>query len=504
MTALCAVAACCSLAAAERINHDGRILGPLPVITNSILFNTTNADVVVAAMQVFPRDHAWNEDISRRPALTNSDMMMNYIISSLATNRRAPRAFYEMNFVLVPDSQPHVPIAFDLPPESYPDESDPSPYPFATNTPVETWPRDNTNTLQNWQRNDDGSDRHAIAVMPGSNIVWETWRTLYSTTGPSNWHAACGAKWNLNTNALRPLGWTSADAGGLSMFGGLVRFDECERGMVEHALRLVVRTTRHEYVYPATHRAGATPASNTNAPAMGQRLRLKSSFNIPTNWSTAEKAVLRALKKYGAIVADNGGFFSVSVVPDQRFSNNAFANFQQMNLTNFEVVQPTVATNGPRSPGAPIVNAGPDQAIQLGSNATLRAFITYTNPLPLTFMWRLYSGPTNVSFSATNQTNTTVSFTLPGTYTFLFSAENGLHTPAYDAVVVSVSPSLRMNIFRSGTNVALRWSGGSPPFRVERATSLTLTNWNTVLTTNGTNATLPVNTNAAFYRVVTP
>lgn len=487
--------------AAERINHEGRILGPLPVITNSILFNTTNADAVVTAMQVFPRDHAWNEDISRRPTLPNSDAMMTYIISSLATNRRAPRAFYEMNFVLVPTNQPFVPIAFDLPPESYPDESDPSPYPFATNTPIETWPRGNTNTLQNWQRNDDGSDRHAIAVMPGSNLLWETWRTVYSTNGPTNWHAASGAKWNLNTNGLRPLGWTSADAAGLSMFGGLVRFDECERGMIEHALRLVVRTTRHEYVYPATHRAGATPASNTNAPAMGQRLRLKSSFNIPTNWSTPEKAVLRALKKYGAIVADNGGFFSISVVPDQRFSNNAFANFQQMSLTNFEVVVSTVATNGPRSPGAPIVNAGIDRTVPLGSNVTLQAQVTYTNPLPLSVSWRLYSGPTNVIFSATNQTNTVVSFMAPGAYTFMVAAENGLHTPAYDAVIVTVTSSIQLNISRAGTNVALRWSGGTPPFRLERTTSLSPTNWSTVLTTNGTNATLPVNTNAAIFRI---
>jgi hypothetical protein len=496
------LAGCLFSRAAERINHEGRILGPLPFVTNSILFNTTNADAVVAAMQVFPRDHAWNEDISRRPVLPNSDAMMNYIISSLATNRRAPRAFYEMNFVLVPDNQPHVPIGFDVPPESYGDESEPSPYPFAPNTPVETWPRGNTNTLENWQRQDDGSDRHAIVVMPGSNIVWETWRTLYTTNGPTNWHAASGARWNLNTNALRPLGWTSADAAGLSMFGGLVRFDECERGMIEHALRLVVRTTRHEYVYPATHRAGATPASNTNAPAMGQRLRLKSSFNIPTNWSTAEKAVLRALKKYGAIVADNGGFFSISVVPDQRFSANAFSNFQQMSLTNFEVVVSTVATNGPRSPGAPIVNAGQDRVVSLGSNVALHAIVAYTNPLPLTLAWRLYSGPTNVTFSTTNQTNTIVSFTTPGTYTFLFSAENGLHTPAYDAVIVTVTSIIRLNIERTGTNVALRWSGGSPPFRLERTTSLTVTNWNTLLTTNGTNATLPVNTNAAFYRVV--
>src|SRR5436190_12305452 len=495
------------LPAAERINHEGRILGPLAVVTNAILFNTTNADAVISTMQVFPRNHAWNEDISRRPVLVNSDTMMNYIISSLATNRRAPRAFYEMNYVLVPNSQAPVPIVFNNPPEYYPEDSDPGPYPFATNTPVELWPRGTgTNTLITWQRKDDGSDRHSIAVMPGSNLVWETWRTVYDTSHPTNWRAGTGARFNLNTNASRAAGLSSADASGLSMFAGLVRFDECERDMVEHAIRMVVRTTRHEYVYPATHRAGAVPITFTNAPAMGQRLRLKATFNIPTNWNKAEKAVLRALKKYGAIVTDNGGFFSISVAPDQRFAANAFSNFESMSLTNFEVVQSTVATNGPRTPGAPIVDAGADQNVSLGSSALLSASVIYTNLLPLTLGWRLYSGPTNVTFSATNQTNTTVSFTAPRSYTFMFSAENGLHTPAYDAVIVNVSASsaIRINILRSATNVVLRWSGGSPPFRVERTTSLAPTNWNTVLTTNGTNVTLPANTNAAYYRVASP
>jgi hypothetical protein len=270
---------------------------------------------------------------------------------------------------------------------------------------------------------------------------------------------------------------------------------------VEHALRLVVRRTRHEYIYPATHRAGAVPASSTNTPAMGQRLRLKANFNIPTNWTVEEKAVLRALKKYGAIVADNGGFFSISVVPDQRFANNAFDHLSTISVTNFEVIQSTVATNGPRSAGAPLVNAGSDQSIPFGGNATLNATVAYTNTVPLTVAWKLYAGPTNVTFTATNQTNTVVSFTAPGIYTFMFSAANGLHTPAYDAVMVNVVSLLRMNLTRSGTNVALKWSGGSPPYHLERATSLTLSNWSPVLTTNGTNATLPVNAGAAFYRV---
>ncbi len=166
------------------------------------------------------------------------------------------------------------------------------------------------------------------------------------------------------------------------------------------------------------------------------------------------------------------------------------------------MVQTTTATQGPRAPGAPAVNAGPDRAVPLGSNVLLQASITYTAAPPLLLRWRLYSGPANAAFTSTNQTNTTVSFTAPGTYTFLFSADNALHAVAYDAVVVTVTPVIRLAAERSGTNLALRWSGGAAPFRVERGTSFTPTNWSTVLTTNGTNATLPTNNNAAFYRVL--
>jgi hypothetical protein len=131
----------------------------------------------------------------------------------------------------------------------------------------------------------------------------------------------------------------------------------------------------------------------------------------------------------------------------------------------------------------------------------LNASVLYTNAAPLTLLWKLYSGPTNVTFSATNQTDTVVSFTALGTYTLMFSADNGIHTPAYDAVVVTITPTIRMNAVRSDPNVVLQWSGGSPPFRLERASSMA-TNWSTVLTTNGTNATLPANVGSAFFRVL--
>ena len=325
--------------AAERINHEGRILGTTPVLTNAILFNMPQSDAVMSTLQIFPRDNGWNEDISRRPVLANSAAMLQLIITNLAsggTGRTNLRAFQEMNFVLVPDNQPLRPMNL----VTYSNQSDPPPYPIPTNMPVEGWPTETGGlSLYDWQRNvnNENADRHSIIIQPGTGGVWETWQAKLNVTATtSNWQAANGAKWNLNTNALRPLGWTSADAAGLSMLGGLVRYDECQRGMVEHAIRLIVKSTRRAYLYPATHHASSPDSTNPDKPAMGERLRLKASFIIPTNWPVADQAVARALKKYGAIVADNGNFFSISVVPDSRWTNNNFQSLQSLNVGHFE------------------------------------------------------------------------------------------------------------------------------------------------------------------------
>ncbi len=144
------------VARAERINHEGRILGPAPVVTTPTLFNTAAADAIVSAMQIMPRDNPWNEDISRRPVHANSDAIIAQITSDLSSSRRTLRPFYEMNYVLVPDNQPRVTIPFF----NYADESDldggTSPngsYPIPPNLPVETWPRGTGNlTLQQWQQ----------------------------------------------------------------------------------------------------------------------------------------------------------------------------------------------------------------------------------------------------------------------------------------------------------------------------------------------------------------
>jgi hypothetical protein len=429
------------LAHAERINHEGRILGPAPVVTAPTLFNTSAADAVISAMQIMPRDNAWNEDISRRPILANSDAMIAQIKADLGT-RQTLQPFYEMNYVLVPDNQPRVTIPF----LDYPDESDldggsypNGSYPIPANQPIETWPRGTGNlTLQQWQMdvNNSGGDRHGTLVAPGAGSVWETWQMKLTQTG---WQASNGAKFNLNSNALRPAGWTSGDAAGLSMFVATVRYDECERGMVEHALRLVVKRTRKEYIYPATHYASSIPATSTNYPAMGQRLRLKTSFAIPGNWTVEEKAVLLALKKYGAIVADNGNFFSVSVCPDDRFSANAFSHLSTIDISNFEVIQTTRPAEGPRSPGAPSVDAGADQFLEWpANNITLNGSVNDPSA-HAAIGWKLYSGPAGASFANANQAATTATIGTPGTYIFMLSADDSVHAVAYDAVVVRIT-----------------------------------------------------------------
>src|SRR4029434_809947 len=303
--------------------------------------------------------------------------------------------------------------------------------------------------------------------------LWETWQAKRVGTA---WQASNGAKFPLNSNALRPDGWTSGDAAVLSMFAGLVRYDECARGMVEHAIRLVVKHTRHAYIYPATHYASSL--TGANYPAMGQRLRLKSTFTAPTGWTIYEKAVVAALKKYGAMVADNGNFFSISVAPDTRFPSNAFNNLSSIGISQFEVIQTTGPTEGPRSPGAPTINAGTDQSFASHDLVTLSASATDpdTPATSLVVHWRLVSGPGTVNFGNAGALQTTATFSVPGRYTLMVSVDDGVHTTVYDAVIIDTT--IKVQLMRSGADVRVRFGTVSGQnYRVERNSSPGTTGW---------------------------
>ncbi|HTG45580.1 MAG TPA: hypothetical protein VK633_13730 [Verrucomicrobiae bacterium] len=488
------VAAICAHGA-DRINQEGRILGPLPTVSAPTLFNTPAADAVLSAMQIFPRDNPWNEDISRRPILSNSDAMIAQIIADLRSDRRTLRAFAEMNFVLVPDNQPRIPISF----LDYPDESDPSPYPIPSNLPVETWPRETGPlTLSEWQRdiNGDGGDRHAIMAMPGAGFIWETWQTRVANGA---WEASNGAKFNLNSNSLRPAGWTSGDAAGLPMFPALLRFDECERGMVEHAMRIIVKRTRVGPIYPATHQASVGNLTDPNIPAMGQRLRLKAQFTVPSTWTKQEKAILLGLKKYGAIVADNGNFFSISVTPDDRYPADAFDHLSTIAITNFEVIQTTAPTEGPRSPGAPQVEAGPDQTPRPGEALQLLGTVTNNTPLVRT-AWKQYSGPASTVFTDPSRTNSTVSFPAPGEYILMLSADDGTHAVAYDTLHIAVSNQLTVQIARSNSELILSWNWTTPCV-IEASSNLSPPQWLPVVTNSTGQFRAPLSNQNFFYRL---
>lgn len=441
-----------SLMGAERINHAGRILGPVPVVTTPVQFNTPQADAIVAAMQIMPRDNSWNEVITNRPVHANSANIMARIRADLVAvnaSRNTLKLFSEMNYVLVPTTQPLVGIRFT----SYPDDSDfnggtnpIATWPIPSIMPVETWPsaRPAGETLDVWQRTVIDEDRHSIVVQLGATPrLFETWQAVLTNNTP-NWQASNGAIFPLNNNSLRPNGFTSGDAAGLPLFPALIRYDECERGVIEHALRIVVNKSRKEYIYPATHHA--SPIDNTNPnfadyPAMGQRVRLRSSFSVPTSWTKQSKAVANALKTYGALVADNGGFFSVSACPDQRFPANCFTNVQTIDINQFEVITTTGVNEGPRAANEPSADAGVDQNVQLAVGAVLSGSATGSG---ITTNWSLYdptNAPGTVTIAAPNSVNTSITFSAAGVYTLLLSVSDGIHTTAYDAVGVTVLSS---------------------------------------------------------------
>ena len=235
---------------------------------------------------------------------------------------------------------------------------------------------------------------------------------------------------------------------------------------------------------------------------MGQRLRLKAGFTVPINWTKQEKAIAAALKKYGGLIADNSSsFFSISVVPDQRWPAGAFSHITGLSVTNFEVIQTTGPNEGPRSPGAPTVDAGPDQTASRGVQVSLAGSVRYTNAAPLALQWKHYSGPGTVTFGNASQANTVATFSAPGQYTLMLSADNGVHTPAYDAVVITVQDTIHMNIQRTSTNVTLGWTGGTPPFELLSAPSLPATQWVSFGTFTTNAFTVPRTSNARFFRV---
>ena len=273
--------------------------------------------------QLFPPDNPWNQDISQMPVDPNSTNLIGSI--GLVTGLHADfgtvynGAPNGIPYVVVSGSQMPVPINF----VAYGDESDPGPYPVPPDAPIEGGSAST-------------GDRHVLVIDRDAWKLYELGAAFPINNGAS-WNANCGAMFDLNSNALRPAGWTSADAAGLPIFPGLVRYDEVfEQGFIGHALRFTVQNTRHAYVSPARHYASSS--TNPNLPPMGMRVRLKASVDI-SSFSLAMQVILRAMKQYGMMVADNGSNWYVSGAPDPRWSDSDLHNLGLIKGSDFEVVQ---------------------------------------------------------------------------------------------------------------------------------------------------------------------
>ncbi len=301
----------------------------MPAITAPIDFNTKQADAILSALEVFPPDNPWNEVIDEWPVHPNS----KNIIASVGADKPL-RYNPDMSFIIVPPNQPRVNVNV----VGYPGESDKGPFPVPLNTPIEGWP---ANYLRSgskatfldvqWDVRGQGGDRHAIVVDPTNRMLYEFFVMQRTKNG---WQAAQASVFDLKTNKLRPDGWTSADAAGLPIFPAVVRYDELQRGIVEHAMRVTIRKSRRAYVAPATH--FASRSDDPNYPRMGERFRLHADFNIK-GFSPPVQAILRGLKKYGMLVADNGIEWAISVAPDPRIPV-LHEELRKIRGSDFEVV----------------------------------------------------------------------------------------------------------------------------------------------------------------------
>jgi hypothetical protein len=291
----------------------------LALVALSLLGSIASAQALrlpgAAGCPIFPRDNPWNRRVDGLPVARGSAAVIAAIGAERTLHPDFGSALWQgepigIPITIVRGSTPKVRVSFD-----YADESDPGPYPIPPDIRIE---------------GDD--DHHAIIVDRDACRLYELY-ALESRNG--RWQAGSGAIWSLRSNRLRPAGWTSADAAGLPILPGLVRYDEVARGRIDHALRFTVPRTRRAYVYPARHYA--SDLSDPTLPAMGMRLRLKASY--PTRgFPPQARVVLEALKRYGMLVADNGSPWFITGTPDPRWRDDDLHALSRVPGSAFEVV----------------------------------------------------------------------------------------------------------------------------------------------------------------------
>jgi hypothetical protein len=287
----------------------------------------------------------WNTDISTALVDPDSANIINFIGTSTTLHPDFGEGTYDGSYMGIPyqivaGTQPKVNIVLG----AYASESDPGPMPIPANALIEGYPHPG-----------DG-DRHVLVLDKDGCWLYELYNAVAESAGSAvaasagSWKANSAAVWDMTLNEMRPYEWTSADAAGLPIFPGLLRYDEVAAGAINHAVRFTVPTTREAFVAPASHWASSN--TSLDAPPMGTRLRLKSSFNI-SGFSAENQVILTALKKYGMILADNGSAIFLTGAPDSRWNNDDLSNLKTLTGADFDVVQLGTVYNPSNLPTGP-------------------------------------------------------------------------------------------------------------------------------------------------------
>jgi hypothetical protein len=270
----------------------------------------------VGTCPVFPADSIWHADVRGLPVHPRSTAWRGSIGAATGLHPDFGSGTWDgspigIPFTTVGGGQPKVPMEF-----GYADESDPGPYPFPTDAPVEG-----------------GSDHHVIVIDTSTCRLYETWDSQRRPDG--SWYAGSGATWDLRSHALRPAGWTSADAAGLPVLPGLVRYEEVAAGDIDHMVRFTAPRTQRSYLWPARHFA----SSSTDAalPPMGAVFRLRADVDI--SWMSPQaRVVAQALKNHGMILADNGSSWYLSGSPDERWDDDDLRDLRLLHGSDFDAV----------------------------------------------------------------------------------------------------------------------------------------------------------------------
>ncbi len=337
------------------------------IFTGLIFAVNSEAAPEIAGCSVFPDNNVWNTPVDDLPKDADSDA---YIASIGAETSLFPdfgSGTWEggpigIPYVEVAGTQAKVNVTFD-----YADESDPGPYPIPPDAPIEGG------------AHSDG-DRHVLVIDRDNCILYELYHAFPQSDG--TWTAGSGAIYDLNSNALRPETWTSADAAGLPIVPGLARYDEVVSGEIRHALRFTVEQTRQAYIWPARHFASSL--TDSRYPPMGQRFRLKADYDI-SGFSRDAQVILAALKKYGLILADNGSDWFISGAPDERWNNDILHEIRQVHGADLEAVDVSsliVSTDSGQAGGVidddndNIINPGTVPVYRFYSQLLMKHFFT--------------------------------------------------------------------------------------------------------------------------------